>query len=294
MKRIDRFGFRFFAHEVGHADRSGKVERVFDYVERNFLVGRIFKDDDDLNAQAFEWADQKANRRRMRELKASAVELFAAERPALAPIPLFVPEVYRLCSRGVDAYGCVSLHGMKYPVPAAYIGKTVLVRETKDRVIVLDGSNEIGNHKKKIEGSPSTALPSPPRAPRRQKSIQLAEESKLKGLGETMLTYLTALKTERGPRYIWSVKKLYALLCDYRAEDLVAAVARAAEHRLFDVGRIETILLQDIAQKDYAFPLDFEPQDYEKLPEYQGGAATPEPDLNDYTPEDEEDDRSTA
>ena len=288
-----RFGFGFLAHEVGHADRSGKVERVFDYIEKNFLVGRVFKDDDDLNGQAFEWADQKANRRRLRELKASPVELFAVEKPSLMPIPLFVPEVYRLCSRGVDAYGCVSLHGMKYPVPAAYIGKTVLVRETKDRVIALDGRDEIAVHKKKIEGSPSSAPP-PLRTPRRQKSIQLAEESKLKGLGVTMQAYLAELKAERGPRYIWSVKKLYELLCEYRSEDLVAAVARAGEHRLFDVGRIETILLQSIAQKDYALPLDFEAQDYEKLPEYQEGAVTPEPDLSDYAPEEEEDDRPTA
>ena len=140
----------------------------------------------------------------------------------------------------------------------------------------------------------SRAFRRPSRAPRRQKSIQLAEESKLKGLGEMMRTYLTALKAERGPRYIWSVKKLHALLCEYRAEDLVAAVARAAEHRLFDAGRIETILLQNIAQKDYALPLDLESQDYEKLPEYQEGAVTPEPDLDDYTPEDEDDDRSTS
>ena len=287
-----RFGFSFLAHEVGHADRSGKVERVFDYIEKNLLVGRVFKDDDDLNRQAFEWADQKANHRRLRELKASPVELFAAEKPGLVPIPLFVPEVYRLCSRGVDAYGCVSLHGMKYPVPAAYIGKTVLVRETKDRVIALDGREEIAVHKKKIEGSPSAAPPAL-RAPRRQKHIQLAEESKLKGLGETMQAYLAALKADREPRYTWSVKKLYQLFCEYKAEDLVAAVARAAEYRLFDVGRIETILLQNIAQNDYALPLDFEPQDYEKLPEYQEGAATPEPDLNDYAPE-EDDDRSVA
>ena len=75
---------------------------------------------------------------------------------------------------------------------------------------------------------------------------------------------------------------------------LVAAVVRAAEHRLFDVGRIETIMLQDIAQKDYALPLDVEPQDYERLPDYREGAATPEPDLSDYAPGDEEDDRPAA
>ncbi|MDO8804953.1 MAG: hypothetical protein Q7R35_11005, partial [Elusimicrobiota bacterium] len=256
-------------------------------VEGNFLVGRIFKDDLDLNSQALAWLDA-ANRRRLREFKASPVELFAAERPQIVPLPLFIPEVYRIWQRGVDSYSCVSLHGLKYPAPAAYIGKELVVRETKDRVIFLDGRDEVANLPKKTEGSPPP--PQAPFAPRRQKSAQLAEEGKLKALGGVMEAYLQALKTERGPRYIWSLKKLYRLACQYKAEDLLAAVAKAAGHRLFDINRVETILLQDIAGRDYFLPLESQPEDYEAWPQYQQGAATPEPDLKNYAPEEEKTD----
>lgn len=283
-----RFGFRFMAHEIMDSDRKGKVERPFDFVEGNFLVGRVFKDDLDLNRQALAWIEA-ANRRRLREFKASPVELFAAERPQLVPLPLYVPEVYRICQRGVDSYGCVSLHSLKYPAPAAYIGKELVVRETKDRVIFLDGRNEVANLPKKTEGSP--APPQPPHAPRRQKAAQLAEEGKLKALGGAMDDYLQALKTERGPRYIWSLKKLYRLLCQYKVEDLLAAVAKASAHRLFDINRLETILLRDIAARDYFLPLDSQPEDYEAWPQYQQGAATPEPDLKNYIPEEKNDDK---
>ena len=279
-----RYGFRFMAHEIMDCDRKGKVERPFDFVEGNFLVGRIFKDDQDLNHQAFDWLEA-ANHRRLREFKASPVELFAAERPQIVPLPLYIPEVYRIWQRGVDSYGCVSLHGQKYPAPAAYLGRSVVVRETKDRVILLDGRDEIANHAKKVEGSPAPLQA--PHAPRRQKSAQLAEEGKLKALGGVMEAYLQALKTERGPRYSWSLKKLYRLSCQYRAVDLLAAVGKAAGHRLFDVNRIETILLQDIAARDYFLPLDSQPEDYEAWPQYQQGAATPEPDLKNYAPEEE-------
>lgn len=64
-----RFGFRFMAHEIGDCNRKGKIERPFDYVENNFLVGRYFKNDSDLNHQALEWVE-KANRRKLREFKA--------------------------------------------------------------------------------------------------------------------------------------------------------------------------------------------------------------------------------
>jgi hypothetical protein len=39
-----RFGFRFEAHTVGHAERSGRVERPFHYIENNFYPGRTFAD----------------------------------------------------------------------------------------------------------------------------------------------------------------------------------------------------------------------------------------------------------
>jgi hypothetical protein len=105
-----------------------------------------------------------------------------------------------------------------------------------------------------------------------------------------MVAYLAALKVDRGPRYIWSVRRLCRLLCQYKTEDVSAAVAKAHEHRLFDIQRVETILLQDIASRDYFLPLGEAAQDYEKWPQYQQGASTPEPDLNAYAPKEENDD----
>ena len=284
----ERFGFHFLAHEIMHSDRKGKIERPYDWIEKNFLVAREFKDWADLNLQAVEWIE-RGNRKVKRELKASPVELFAAEKGALVPLPLYVPEVYRLWPRGVDAYSDVRLDEFRYRVPAAYIGKELQVRETKDRVIVLDGHQEVVVHKKKMPGDPP-AVPLRPIAAPRRPSAKLAEEGKLQALGEPMSAYLVALKTARGPRYFWSVRKLWRLYCQYRDEDLKAAVVKAHEHRLFDVNRIETILLQDVAQKDYQLPLGFEAQDCENNPEYRQGAATPEPDLKDYIPDPEGDD----
>jgi hypothetical protein len=284
----ERFGFHFLAHEIMHSDRKGKIERPYDFVFRNFLVGRRFKDLADLNLQALAWMEYAA-RRRKRELKASPVELFAAEKPHLVGLPLHIPEVYRVRQCLVDAYGCVSVESQKYPAPSGYIGKTVLVRETKDRVILLDGHRELAGHAKKEPGSPPP--PQPPHAPRRQKAASVAEEEKLKAVGDGVRAYLEALKAARGPRYIWSVRRLYRLLCQYKTEDVATAVAKAAEHRLFDVERIETILLQNIATRDYYLPLDFAAEDYEKWPQYRAGAVTVEPDLNDYAPREDDDDR---
>ena len=36
----ERFGFQFIAHAIGNANRSGRVERPFSFIEGNFLAGR--------------------------------------------------------------------------------------------------------------------------------------------------------------------------------------------------------------------------------------------------------------
>lgn len=276
-----RFGFKFLAHELGDADRSGKVERPFWYIERNFLVGRTFKDDADLNRQALAWLEEKANIRHIRELGASPKELFAAERPRLVALPLYVPEVYQVHRRDVDGYGYVHLHAMRYSAPAKALGRTVTLRETNDEVILLDGHEELARHVKLTgsDGRNQSTLPGHTRRARRPLA-PFPEEGQLKALGPAMQAYLVELKNKRTYRYGWSLRKLYVLLCQHKAEDLLEAVARASEHRLFDVRRIETILLQNLARQEYLLPM--EPQDYEKSPEFLKGAGTPPSDLGEY------------
>ncbi len=138
----ERYDFVFRAHELGDANRSARVERPFHYIENNFFVGRTFSDWADLNAQARAWCD-KVNGKYKRHLRAVPRELFAVENSRLKPLPVWVPEVYRLHQRIVDVEGYVSLHTNRYSVPADWVGRNVEVRETRDRV-------EIGNGRKSV------------------------------------------------------------------------------------------------------------------------------------------------
>jgi hypothetical protein len=277
-----RFGFKFLAHELGDANRSGKVERRFWHVETNFLAGRRFKDDADLNCQAQAWLDETANARRIRELGASPKELFVAERPHLVPLPLYVPEVYQIHRRLVDEDGYVRLHEKRYSAPDKALGKTVTVRESAQEVVLLDGHEELARHKKLTAGDGRTqsTFPGHERHGRPRKPSAWPEETRLKALGPAMETYLAKLKNDRGHRYGWSLRKLYALLCQYKAEDLLRAVERAGLHGLFDVGRMEGVLLGDLARQEYLLPM--EPQDYEGSAEFLKGAGTPPNDLSLY------------
>src|SRR5437899_7077167 len=134
----ERFGFQFVAHAIGNANRSGRVERPFSFIETNFLAGRRFTDWGDLNQQARQWCD-KVNSTYKKHIRAVPRELFAVERLHLKPPPAWIPEVYRLHLRTVDVEGYVSVNSIRYSVPVAWIGRPVEVRETRDKIeIELD------------------------------------------------------------------------------------------------------------------------------------------------------------
>ena len=141
----ERFGFRFVAHERGDANRSARVERPFAFIEHNFLAGRKFTTWDDLNQQAREWCD-KVNSTYKKHIRAVPRELYAVERLHLKPLPVWIPEVYRLHQRMVDIEGYVSVHSIRYSVPVSWIGRRVEVRETKKKIEIELDPRHIVSH----------------------------------------------------------------------------------------------------------------------------------------------------
>jgi hypothetical protein len=71
-------------------------------------------------------------------------------------------------------------------------------------------------------------------------------------------SYLKSLKQYVGERRA-PLRRLLSMLRDYPREAFLAALADAERHRLFDLDRLEKMVLRRIAD-DY-FPLDLEPDD---------------------------------
>ncbi len=142
----ERFGFQFVALAIGNANRSGRVERPFYFIENNFLAGRTFSSWEDLNRQAREWCD-KVNSTYKKHIRAVPRELFAVERLHLKPLPAWIPEVYRLHQRLVDIEGYVALNSNRYSVPVEWIGRRVEVRETRDKIEIQLDARRLLTHR---------------------------------------------------------------------------------------------------------------------------------------------------
>jgi hypothetical protein len=257
----DRYGFAFAAHAVGDANRSGRVERPFHFIENNFLAGRSFADWHDLNAQARAWCDV-VNGRFRRHLRAAPSELYALERAALKPLPVWVPEVYRLHHRLVDVKGYVSLHTNHYSAPEDWIARQVEVRETWRRVEISLNERERVAHERVLEPEGRyVTLPDHrrPRGQGRTRSQPWPEELAIAKAAPELQAYAAKLKTRgrKVPRL--ALRHLLRLLNDYPRPPLLAAVAEADRYGLFDLDRLERMVLERVAN-DY-FRLDSEEGD---------------------------------
>jgi hypothetical protein len=248
----ERYGFEFRAHKIGDANRSGRVERPFDFIENNFLAGREFADWNDINQRAREWCD-KVNSTYKKHLRAIPIELFAVERPYLKPLPIWIPEVYRLHHRIVDVEGYVSIQTNRYSVPWTWIGRQVEVRETKDRIEIQCGIRQTVSHERIIDpiGKRITLKEHrPERGQGVKRSDPRPEEKTLAEQVPEISGYVSSLK-KHGSKYITvALRQLLRMMREYPRDAFLAAVAEAAQYGLYDLDRLERMILRRIAS-DY-------------------------------------------
>ncbi|PCC74650.1 Transposase [Nannocystis exedens] len=252
----ERFGFRFVAHAVGDANRSARVERPFSYIENNFYPGRTFADDDDLNEQLRAWCD-RVNRKPRRTLPRPPIELWAAEQPALRPLPIYVPEVYDVHPRRVDVEGYVNLHHNRYSVPAALIGRQVEVRETAQRIRIYDGHRLLGDHHRLAPGEGLRSTLAEHREDRRWRSAPVPhspEERLLRATDKSLDALCDLLRRRHGGGAVRAIRRLHRIYLDYPTEPLVTAVRQAVEYGLWDLGRLESMVLRAVAGDFFRLP----------------------------------------
>lgn len=253
-----RLGFSFIAHEKGDANRSARVERPFHFIENNFLAGRSFADFGEANREARLWCD-KVNATFKRHLHARPRELYATEKPALRPLPMWVPEVYALHQRIVDLEGYVHVDGHIYSVPYQLIGRPVEVRETKDKVRVFLGPREVAVHDKVVMTGAKQRRTLTEHRPARGQAAAASRcspvERELAAAGPPIAAYAATLKKKSG-RWPVALRRLAQMRRDYPVAPLHAAIETAAHYGLYDLDRLERMILRNVATAYFIVPAD--------------------------------------
>lgn len=255
------FGITFVAHRIGHADRKARIERTFDYVERNFLAGRTFIDWNDLNDQVLTWCREKANKKLKRSLGMSPAEAYLMEKPYLKPLPPYLPPIYETAHRIVDVEAYVNLDTNRYSVPERLIGKKVEVQKHCENVIVLFDHKPVASHPRIIGKRDSRVTQPGHHKPLFRDHAHVGpstEEKALLGESEILDRYVSEIKKRSSGRGVARLRRLLNLKRTYPLEPFLAALAKALAYGLFDLSRLEKMILEHVAGDFFHFPDEYD------------------------------------
>jgi transposase len=243
------FGFEFMAHAIGHSDRKGRIERPFSYIENNFLAGRTFADWVDLNAQARAWCREVANAKPKRVLGMSPQAAYAMEKAHLLALPAYIPPVTEIHYRVVDCYGFVHLDTNRYSVPERLVGKKVAVHKRLEEVLVFCAQQQVAAHPRLIgqRQGEQRAKGHHTHLERRRAVGPSPQEQALTGRDPRLDRYVVALKRRAPGRGVGKLRRLLELKRTYPAEPFLAAIEQALQYGLFDLSRLERLILERVA-----------------------------------------------
>jgi transposase len=256
-------GFKFMAHRVLDPNRKARIERPFFYIQTNLLPGRTFASLEDLNAQALRWCIDIANAKPKRALGMSPEAAYAPERPCLRRLPAVLPPAYEVLDRVVDLYGFVSVDTVRYSVPERLVGKTVTIYKHYERVQIHHRATLVASHVRVIdERDVRRTLPGHHTVPQRAPREPALTDQLLRGEHEVLQRYAAALKLHhQHGRGVRALHRLVQIKQTYPREPFLAAVAQALKFGLFDLTRLEHLVLRHVAGDFFALAGDDEDND---------------------------------
>jgi transposase len=256
-------GFKFMAHRVNDPNRKSRIERPFYFVQTNFLPGRTFADLDDLNAQALHWCVEVANAKPKRSLGMASEAAFATEASCLRKLPAVLPPAYEVLDRVVDLYGFVSVDTNRYSVPERLVGKTVTAYKHYERIQVHYRGTVVASHERVIaQRDVRRTLPGHHTVAQRAPREPSLAEQQLREEPEVLQRYAAALKQHHPHgRGVRALHRLVQLRRTYPREPLLAAVEQALKFGLFDLTRLEHLVLRHVAGDFFALPGEDEDRD---------------------------------
>ena len=244
------YGFEFLAHRVGNPNRKAQVERLFHFVENNFLPGRTFRSWKDLNEQAARWCVEVANAKEKRSIGMPPQAAWLMEKPFLKPLPTVPIPMYKPFSRIVDNSGFVHLETNRYSVPERLIGKQLEVHKHLERLKIYHGSRQVADHPRLMEqrGSRITARGHHTPLFRKQGKVGFCEqEQKLKSYHPDLDAYICEFKKRVRGRGAVQFRRLLNFKRSYPADAFLAAVQHALHYCLYDLNRLEKMILERVA-----------------------------------------------
>jgi transposase len=237
-----------------------KVERPFWYFEQNFLNGREFKDREDLKKQLRQWLTQVNDVRIHGTTKRRPIDMYIEEQPYLQPLPANHYDTSLLTQKVVNQESCIYWEGYQYVVPEKYMFELCPVRITDKELIVYSPAGEqIACHPLAEKGRKERYV-GDHKKPRKKPDLAIGDViSRLEALSPEMSGYIDMIKRHKRNSWHHHLRILLALKVNYRVEDILVAVRRAWQYKVFEAGAVEKFL-ENNCESRYSIKLSFKPK----------------------------------
>lgn len=216
---------------VARGNEKGRVERSIRYLRTSFMAARTFKDLADLNCQVALWCVTQAEERRWpQDARKTVSEAFAAEQPALMPLPLDRFDTASRREVRVAKTPYVRFDANDYSVPHSLVGRSLAVLADAERVRVLDGDREVASHLRSWDRAQLIE------DPQHIADLVVAKRDAHQHRGQHRVLHavpsaeaLMMLLAQRGEPLGSSVAYLGKLLDEYGPSDMEVAVGQAVQ-----------------------------------------------------------------
>jgi len=161
----------------------------------------------------------------------------------------------------VDLHGYVSVDTNRYSVPERYVGKPVTVTKTPAQIEVRHKATAIAVHRRVIDQRDTRkVLPGHHTIPVRQGRGTAAEVALLCGHHDSLDRYTAALRQHGRAGNRRGLRRLIEMQRTYPPGPFIAAIEQALRYGLFDLTRLEDLVLRQLAGDFFALNV-VEPDD---------------------------------
>src|ERR1700680_167633 len=211
-------------------NQKGSVESLVKFVKINFLAGRSFIDDADLQAQCVEWQDSDKTTRPSQATDVTPLTRMADEVAKGYPLPSTAAD-YGFAEPGqVSSGALVAALGNNYSVPIEHVGAPVTVRVHRERIVIWRDAKLLAEHARARDGAHARVVDPAHFAPlfgRKPPGQVMLYREALLGLGPVAQQYVSELSRRQRAHLGTEVLAVYALYECCGAAELLAAMELA-------------------------------------------------------------------
>ena len=133
--------------------QKGSVESLVKFVKTNFLVGRSFIDDADLEVQCGEWQTRVNTERPSQATDVTPFARLVEERAPGGMLPMTAADYGFAEPAKVSRGALVPVLGNSYSVPVEHVGAPVTVRVHRQRILIWRDAERLAEHARAPDGA---------------------------------------------------------------------------------------------------------------------------------------------